>query len=767
MPRIFISYRRDDTRAISGRIYDRLAEAFGKENIFKDVDKIPPGSSFAEVLENELKKCNILLIIIGQKWVNITDAEGKKRLDNPEDFVRIEVERGLSRPDLLVIPVLVDEAGVPNPADLPDSLGKIASLQVVQVRHDPDFHRDMNRLIDFLKVIREREEVVQRREQKATRRILLGAGLAALIVVMGFVGLVMGGVIRLPGQGAATIDPVEAAFLLLTKTKEAEVAALATATPNLTATIDAILTNFVVGTDTAQTATAAAYTDTPTATATPSDTPTATDSPTPTATETPNFTETANAQAANTAQAVNNAQATLNAQATNDALGTRNAPTNTPQPTETPTRTPSPTATHTPQPTETPTRTLTTTASPSATPTATPTTNLTAAAQALRDAQATLDVQTTMTEAAQLTQAALTPAATLAPLGMIVSSQSINMRSVPSIGNNVVAVLPPGTQVTVLALVGDGAWYQVRLSDGRTGYIASTLVSIIGTPTITPIPDPTIAALMQIEVTHNADWQPYSQTFDGVEMVLVPAGCFMMGSENGAADEKPVHQQCFDAPFWIDRTEVTQADFARLGGQANPNYLIGDDLPIGGITWFEARDFCALRRMRLPTEAEWEYAARGPDNLVYPWGNEFVLDNVVFDVIHLTPTPLPITIPIGSGAATLTAIASSEAATLTAVDSRRTVTQVANVGNRPGGASWVGALDMSGNVAEWVSSLWLDYPYRNYDGREDVANGTDFRVLRGGSWFSFDDSLRAADRYEGDPAFRYGGFRCARDFWAQ
>lgn len=92
----------------------------------------------------------LYFVVIGRSWVKISDKDGNRRLDKVDDFVRIEVERGLSRPDLLVIPVLVDDAAIPSPTELPDTLDKLASLQVVQVRDDPDFHRDMNRLIEFL-----------------------------------------------------------------------------------------------------------------------------------------------------------------------------------------------------------------------------------------------------------------------------------------------------------------------------------------------------------------------------------------------------------------------------------------------------------------------------------------------------------------------------------------------------------------------------------------------------------------------------------------
>ncbi|PJF27076.1 MAG: hypothetical protein CUN52_15015, partial [Phototrophicales bacterium] len=191
------------------------------------------------------------------------------------------------------------------------------------------------------------------------------------------------------------------------------------------------------------------------------------------------------------------------------------------------------------------------------------------------------------------------------------------------------------------------------------------------TPTQTPSPTPTIPPGYAggANITTNEQWTPVEQEFDGVVMVLVPKGCFMMGSDDGDSDEQPVHEQCFDEPFWIDKYEVTQAQFAQFGGRkANPNYFKGDDLPIERITWFEARDYCEQRRGgRLPTEREWEYAARGPKNLIYPWGNEFMANNVVYD-------------------------GNSNSGT-------------APVGSREGGISWVGAMDMSGNVWEWVSSL--------------------------------------------------------------
>ncbi|MBK8025639.1 MAG: SUMF1/EgtB/PvdO family nonheme iron enzyme [Chloroflexi bacterium] len=140
------------------------------------------------------------------------------------------------------------------------------------------------------------------------------------------------------------------------------------------------------------------------------------------------------------------------------------------------------------------------------------------------------------------------------------------------------------------------------------GCLLAVLLSIGACTPSTPTPTPTA--------------EPTTRTFDdGIVMVQVPAGCFQMGSEQGAGDERPVHQQCFDSPFWIDRTEVTQGDFDRLAGvKSDSQNAPQADHPVTRINWFEARDFCALRSARLPTEVEWEYAARGPENQLFPWG---------------------------------------------------------------------------------------------------------------------------------------------------
>lgn len=231
-------------------------------------------------------------------------------------------------------------------------------------------------------------------------------------------------------------------------------------------------------------------------------------------------------------------------------------------------------------------------------------------------------------------------------------------------------------------------------------------------------------------VTANADWSPVVETFDGVPMALSPPGCFIMGQADGAPNEQPMHEICFSAAFWIDLNEVSHDQFAQFGavaGRPAAFDAIGGDLPRERVTWFEARDLCSLRGARLPSEAEWEYAARGPDGLIYPWGDTF-------------ETTLAVTVldPVGHPDAG---------------------------GGRAAGASWVGALDMAGNVWEWTNSLFLPYPFTPDDGREEAGRADMPRVIRGGAWSYSAELSRAAARGFRPPTTETTdiGFRCARD----
>lgn len=146
---VFISYRRSDSIAEAGRIYDKLVEAFGSARIFKDVDNIPYGADFVAYLDQAVAQCDVLMPLIGRTWLTATDAQGNRRLDDPHDFVRLEIAAALNR-DILVLPILLNGAAMPAPTDLPDELQSLARRNAAQVRHDPDFHSDMRRLVSKL-----------------------------------------------------------------------------------------------------------------------------------------------------------------------------------------------------------------------------------------------------------------------------------------------------------------------------------------------------------------------------------------------------------------------------------------------------------------------------------------------------------------------------------------------------------------------------------------------------------------------------------------
>lgn len=301
-----------------------------------------------------------------------------------------------------------------------------------------------------------------------------------------------------------------------------------------------------------------------------------------------------------------------------------------------------------------------------------------------------------------------TPTATPVPLGNIPSALSVtvifeiaNVRAEPNADAEVITQVFRGSGFPVVSQVGAGEtlWYQVQLPDGQTGWLFNTTSRIV------------------------INWGPRLREIDGVRMALVPPGCFVMGGKGGEADEQPAHSVCFSRPFWLDVTEVTNRAYGSSG------YFAGESRPRESVTWFEAREYCERRGARLPTEAEWEYAARGPAALTYPWGNEFINENAVSSW-------------------------------------QETARQTEAVGSKPDGASWVGALDMAGNVWEWTSSRYADYPYTVDDGREDATVADDLRVVRGGSCCSYVIAdVRSAYRFPLDPATvdPNVGFRCAKD----
>ena len=141
---IFISYRREDTSASAGRLYD-LSAHFASDQIFMDTFTLEPGVDFVKAIEKSVSSCEVLIAVIGKHWLTSSDEEGQRPLDNPEDYVRIEIAIALKR-DIRVIPVLVDGASIPKPRDLPDDLKSFIRRTAIEVRHTR-FKDDCERLI--------------------------------------------------------------------------------------------------------------------------------------------------------------------------------------------------------------------------------------------------------------------------------------------------------------------------------------------------------------------------------------------------------------------------------------------------------------------------------------------------------------------------------------------------------------------------------------------------------------------------------------------
>ena len=143
--KIFINYRRDDSIGMAGRLHDRLAQTFGRDNLFMDVDHIPVGADFVTYLNDQVAACDVILVIIGPNWLRVKDKAGQRRLHQSDDFVAIEIAAALAR-DIRVIPVLVEGVRMPKASDLPDSLKPLARRQAVEMRH-AHFGKDAEALL--------------------------------------------------------------------------------------------------------------------------------------------------------------------------------------------------------------------------------------------------------------------------------------------------------------------------------------------------------------------------------------------------------------------------------------------------------------------------------------------------------------------------------------------------------------------------------------------------------------------------------------------
>ncbi len=317
-----------------------------------------------------------------------------------------------------------------------------------------------------------------------------------------------------------------------------------------------------------------------------------------------------------------------------------------------------------------------------------------------------------------------------------VTTNRLNLRAGPGTGYRVIGQVERGERFPIVER--QRGWYQIKLGDGRMGWVSGSLVR--------EIPSSSQAGASLQSTASSSPRQSSGSKTSGQatkgsspvsDMVLIPAGTFLMGSEDGDQDENPPHRVSLQA-FYLDKYEVTNAQykaFLQSNGHPPPRYWNDNrfnqpDAPVVGVTWYDARDYCRWKGKRLPTEAEWERAARGPQGYLWPWGNEYK-----------------------EGYANVEGTADGYKYT-------------APVGRFEQGKTAEGVYDMAGNVWEWIAD-W--YNNTTYSSRSTPANPTGpengtLKVLRGGSWIFAPELTRATNRNANPPDNAYVsiGFRCAK-----
>lgn len=148
---IFINYRKDDSSWNALALYNELQKYFSKEQIFKDFNTILPGDDFVVSIDNALRKCDVLIVVIGKSWLEMKDVTGKRRLDDPDDFVRLEISTALAR-NIQVIPVLFDDVPMPRPEELPDNMRTLYRRQFVEI-DSKRFEDDVRKLAEAIKKV--------------------------------------------------------------------------------------------------------------------------------------------------------------------------------------------------------------------------------------------------------------------------------------------------------------------------------------------------------------------------------------------------------------------------------------------------------------------------------------------------------------------------------------------------------------------------------------------------------------------------------------
>ncbi|TWU08052.1 toll/interleukin-1 receptor domain-containing protein [Stieleria varia] len=150
MTKIFINYRRDDSAHFAGRICERLEREFGSNDVFMDVDNIPLGVDFRQHLHDAVSRCSVMIVVIGDKWLQVIDDSGARRLDDPKDFVRIEIESAIKN-EIVIIPVLPANVAMPREEDLPETLRPLAFRNALSVSHTTKFQNQLDPLVETVR----------------------------------------------------------------------------------------------------------------------------------------------------------------------------------------------------------------------------------------------------------------------------------------------------------------------------------------------------------------------------------------------------------------------------------------------------------------------------------------------------------------------------------------------------------------------------------------------------------------------------------------
>ncbi len=333
--------------------------------------------------------------------------------------------------------------------------------------------------------------------------------------------------------------------------------------------------------------------------------------------------------------------------------------------------------------------------------------------------------------------------------GDFIARTAANVRAQPSTASKTLGKIARGARVEVLGQVRDGNWYQVRTDRGRTGFVAASLLlkmtapakkqqAVVVQPKAPKVETPVQPAVGQFP---KAAGETFRDCKNCPEMVLVPAGSFQMGANDGDAAERPVHRVTIGKSFAIGRFEVTVGEWVECvnAGACSYQPKVGPDadrVAVRNVSWDDIQIYIRWlsnktgRQYRLPSEAEWEYAARGGTQTKYWWGNAIAGEN-------------------------------ANCKNCGGPWSRKAPAYIGTYDANP-----LGLHDVSGGVAEWVADCWnATHQGASSNGAVRGENRCSQRVLRGGSWRNDATYLRSASRFFYDASVRYltNGFRVAAE----